>query len=89
MTEKKSTQEVKEQIKSQMIKRALGYDYKEKVIEANKDGKPAKVKIFEKHMPGDAKLLIYVLTLIQNEEWGTKNENNISEPDGLLRLPNW
>lgn len=57
------------EIKKALLRRALGYDYEEKVVEATKDGKQSKVRIFKKHVPPDVKALERVLDEINHGRW--------------------
>lgn len=57
------------EIKNALLRRALGYDYEEKVVEATKDGKQGKVRIFKKHVPPDVKALEKVLDEIRRGRW--------------------
>lgn len=57
------------EIKNALLHRALGYDYEEKVIEATRDGKQGKVRIFKKHVPPDVKALEKVLDEINHGRW--------------------
>lgn len=44
---------IDENLKNALLKKANGYDYEEKIIEANKEGKPLKIKVIKKHVPPD------------------------------------
>ncbi len=50
------------------MKRALGYEYEEKIIEARKDGSQ-KVKIVKRHIPPDAKAAERVFLLMKTGRW--------------------
>lgn len=52
-----------------LLKKALGYDYEEKIVEATKEGKTISVKILKKHMPPDLKAIEQVKLLIACGEW--------------------
>lgn len=49
-----NAQQEDQALKEALMKKALGYDYEEKVIEARKDG-TQRVKIIKKHVPPDPK----------------------------------
>ncbi len=55
-------------VKEALLKRALGYEYEEKIIEARKDGSQ-KVKIVKKHVPPDAKAAERVFLLMKTGRW--------------------
>lgn len=57
------------EIKNALLRRALGYDYEEKVVEATKDGKQGKVRVFKKHVPPDVRALERVLDEINHGRW--------------------
>lgn len=59
----------KKSLKQAMLKRALGYDYEEKIIEATKEGKTGKVKVLKKHVPPDPDLIEKILYLMQCGKW--------------------
>lgn len=47
-----------------LLKRAIGYEYEEKKIIADKNGKPQKIEVYHKHVPPDitaAKLVARLL----------------------------
>ena len=43
----------KEALQAALLKRAIGYDYEEKKIIADKNGKPQKIEVYHKHVPPD------------------------------------
>lgn len=45
--------DVEKDVREALIKRALGYDYEEKKIIADKNGRPQKVEVYKKHLPPD------------------------------------
>lgn len=45
--------DTEKEIREALIKRALGYDYEEKKIIADKNGRPQKVEVYKKHVPPD------------------------------------
>lgn len=51
------------------IKKAAGYEYEEKIVEAKKDGTQGKVKILKKHMPPDPKAAEVIYRLKQCGQW--------------------
>lgn len=55
-------------VKEALLKRALGYEYEEKVIEARKDGSQ-KVRIVKKHVPPDPKAAERVFLLMKTGRW--------------------
>lgn len=52
-----------------LLKKALGYEYEEKQIEAAKDGKQGKVKIIKRHVPPDLKAMEQIRILKALGEW--------------------
>ena len=60
--------ETEKAIKEALMKRALGYEYEEKIIEARKDGSQ-KVKIVKRHIPQDAKAAERVFLLMKTGRW--------------------
>ena len=60
--------ETEQAIKDALLKRALGYEYEEKIIEARKDGSQ-KVKIVKRHIPPDAKAAERVFLLMKTGRW--------------------
>lgn len=56
-------------IKSAMLKLATGYDIEERVVEADKEGKPKKVKVIKKHVPPDKELAQQILYMMKNDKW--------------------
>lgn len=55
-------------VKEALLKRALGYEYEERIIEARKDGSQ-KVKIVKKHVPPDPKAAERVYLLMKTGRW--------------------
>lgn len=55
-------------VKEALLKRALGYEYEEKVIEARKDGSQ-RVRIVKKHVPPDWKAAERVFLLMKTGRW--------------------
>lgn len=45
--------DVEKEVREALIKRALGYDYEEKKVIADKNGRPQKVEVYKKHVPPD------------------------------------
>ena len=60
--------ETEKAIKEALMKRALGYEYEEKIIDARKDGSK-KVKIVKRHIPPDAKAAERVFLLMKTGRW--------------------
>lgn len=60
--------ETEKAIKEALMKRTLGYEYEEKIIEARKDGSQ-KVKIVKRHIPPDAKAAERVFLLMKTGRW--------------------
>lgn len=56
-------------IKEALLKRALGYEYEEKTVEAGPNGKPKSVKVTKKHVPPDAQLAADILLLMRCGRW--------------------
>ena len=46
-----------EKLKEALLKRALGYEYEEKEIITDLNGRPQKIKITKKHVPPDLKAI--------------------------------
>lgn len=61
---------LEDKLKDALLKKALGYEYEEKQVEAAKDGKQGKVKIIKKHIPPDLKAMEQVRLLIAMGQWG-------------------
>lgn len=55
-------------IKDALLKRALGYEYEEKIIDARRDGSQ-RMRIVKKHMPPDAKAAERVYLLMKTGRW--------------------
>ena len=55
-------------VKDALMKRALGYECEEKIIEARKDGSQ-RVRILKKHVPSDPKAAERVLMLMKTGRW--------------------
>ncbi|MEY8311741.1 hypothetical protein AALA61_07045 [Oscillospiraceae bacterium 42-9] len=60
--------ETVEAIKDALLKRALGYEYEEKIIEARKDGSQ-RVRIVKKHVPPDPRAAERVFLLMKTGRW--------------------
>lgn len=56
-------------LKEALLKMATGYEYEEKIIEADKDGKNKKIKLLKKYMPPDMKALEKVMLMIKTNKW--------------------
>lgn len=57
-----------EAVKEALLKRALGYEYEERIIEARKDGSQ-KVKVVKKHVPPDVRAAERVFLLMKTGRW--------------------
>lgn len=55
-------------VKEALLKRALGYEYEEKIIEARKDGSQ-KMRIVKKHVPPDPRAAERVIMLMKTGRW--------------------
>lgn len=55
-------------IKEALLKRALGYEYEEKIIEARKDGSQ-RMRIVKKHVPPDPRAAERVFLLMKTGRW--------------------
>ncbi len=53
---------IEKEVREALIKRATGYDYEERKIIADKNGKPQKVEVYKKHLPPD---LVAINTLMR------------------------
>jgi hypothetical protein len=58
-----------EKVKEALLKRAMGYEYEEKEIIADKTGKPGKIKVIKKHMPPDIEAIKLVSIRIKQGNW--------------------
>lgn len=58
-----------QKVKEALLKRAIGYDYEEKEMVADKNGVSGKVKIIKKHVPPDMDAIRTVLSKIDNNKW--------------------
>lgn len=61
--------QAEKEIKEALYKRAIGYDYEEKVVEARKDGTEGKVRIIKKHMPPSEHAVQIIYEMIQRGMW--------------------
>ena len=62
--------DVNEQIKTALLKRATGYEVEEKEIIIDKNKKDTgKVKVIKKHIPPDLNAIKTITSLIQRGEW--------------------
>lgn len=62
--------DVNEQIKTALLKRATGYEVEEKEIIIDKNKKDTgKVKVIKKHIPPDLNAIKTINSLIQRGEW--------------------
>jgi len=59
----------KEKVKEALLKRAIGYDYEEKEMVADKNGNSGKVKITKRHVPPDMAAIRTVLAKMDNNKW--------------------
>ncbi|WP_300685451.1 hypothetical protein [Acutalibacter sp. 1XD8-36] len=55
-------------VKDALLKRALGYEYEEKIIEARKDGSQ-KMRVVKKHVPPDPRAAERVFLLMKTGRW--------------------
>lgn len=56
-------------------KLATGYDYEEREIIIDKNGKPTgNVKIYRKHVPPSAQAINKIMLMMENEEWEEPHE---------------
>lgn len=55
-------------IKDALLKRALGYEYEEKIIEARKDSSQ-RMRIVKKHVPPDVRAAERVFLLMKTGRW--------------------
>ena len=60
---------IDESLKNALLKRALGYEYEEKTIEANREGKTTGIKIVKKYMPPDIKAISKIIWLKKVGRW--------------------
>lgn len=60
----------KDKLKAALLKRALGYEYDEREIIVDKDGKSTgKVRIIKRHVPPDLKAINKISAMIELGEW--------------------
>ncbi len=59
---------LEQDVKDALLKRALGYEYEEKIIEARKDGSQ-RMRIVKKHVPPDPKAAERVFLLMRTGRW--------------------
>jgi len=60
---------VEDEIKQAIIKKAKGYEYEEKEVIADKNGRPGKVKITKKYMPPDLAAIKTIKRFIDTGRW--------------------
>lgn len=60
--------DVEKEVREALIKRALGYDYEEKKVIADKNGRPQKVEVYKKHMPADLGALCALIREFRREK---------------------
>lgn len=56
-------------LKEAMLKLATGYEYEEKIIEAKKDGTPAKIRIIKKQVPPNQQMIERIMVLKNSGKW--------------------
>lgn len=62
--------DVNEQIKNALLKRATGYDVEEKEIILDKNKKESgKVKVIKKHIPPDVNAIKVVRNMLERGQW--------------------
>lgn len=59
---------LEQDVKDALLKRAFGYEYEEKIIEARKDGSQ-RMRIVKKHVPPDPKAAERVFLLMRTGRW--------------------
>lgn len=60
----------RERLKAALLKKALGYEYDEREIIVDKDGKSTgKVRIIKRHVPPDLKAINKISVMIELGEW--------------------
>lgn len=69
----KELNETEQLLDAALLKRALGYEVEEKIIDATKDGKPLNIRVIKKHIPPDIKAIEKVKILIKTGGFGKKN----------------
>ena len=60
-------------VRAALLKRALGYEYEERIIEADKNGKSGRVKIIKRHVPPNPKAAEQVLNMMRCGVWDIKD----------------
>ena len=64
-----NTEKDKERVKDALMKRALGYEYEERIVETDSQGRAQKIKIVKKHVPPDTKAMERILYFIRVGKW--------------------
>ncbi len=59
----------KEKVKDALLKRATGYDYEEKEIIADQNGRPQRVKVLKKHVPPDVAAIKEIMKEMNRGKW--------------------
>ena len=59
----------KDLLKAALFKLAMGYEYEEKIVEADKDSRVKAVKIVKKYAPPDLKAIERIQYLMRNGKW--------------------
>lgn len=74
------------EVENALLKRALGYDYEEKLSEVELDAqgnpKPTKVKTVKKHVPGDVGAMAFWLKNRKKSEWKDRHSHELGGEDG-------
>lgn len=55
-------------LKHALWKRAVGYEYEEKIVEARRDG-TKKVRVIRKHVPPDPKVAERIYLMVKSGRW--------------------
>lgn len=59
----------KDVLQAALLKRAIGYDYEEKKIIADKNGKPQKIEVYHKHVPPDIAAIREIISEKKKGRW--------------------
>lgn len=74
------------EVENALLKRALGYDYDEKMSEVELDAsgqpRPTKVKTTKKHVPGDVGAMAFWLKNRKKSEWKDRHSHEVGGEDG-------
>jgi len=74
------------EVENALLKRALGYDYEEKITEVELDAqgqpRPSKIKTVKKHVPGEVGAQAFWLKNRKKSEWKDRHSHEVGGEDG-------